>query len=129
MITPKLTIEEVETEFAAWRSTKKNNSPVPIPESLCNQVRVLLQTYSRAEVLRRCGLTINQARKKGLLSSCPSNQLIHDSQELNSFVKISIPHSTVQKATILNLRCNDKHLWLENPTDEQVQLIITTLMR
>lgn len=128
MITPKLTIEEVEAQLAAWRSTKKFNSPAPIPESICNQVRVLLQNYPRVEVLKRCGLTLHQAKKKGLLSPSTSVSLLNDTEEFNSFVKIPIPPSSYQKDRILNLHCGDKHLSLENPTDAQVQFIISTLL-
>lgn len=131
MITQDLTIEEVEAEFTVWRSTKKFRSPIPIPQSLCQQVQRLLQIYPQKEVLRRCGLTLQQARNKGLLPSSflAPTSLAHGKNEPNPFVKISMPYSSPQKATILNLHCSNKHLSLENPTDEQVQFIIDALLR
>jgi hypothetical protein len=133
MITPTLTIEQVEAEFAAWRNTKKFNSPAPIPETRCNHVRVLLQTYQQAEVLRRCGVTLQQARNKGLLPLTPVVHSSPETKELNPFVKIpmtqSTHHTISQKAMTLKLHCGDKHLSIDNPSDEQVQFIITTLLR
>lgn len=133
MPTSTLTIEQVEAEFAVWRSTKKFNSPTPIPEALCNHVRVLLQTDKRAEVLRRCGLTLQQARNKGLLGLTAPAHSSPEAKELNPFVKIPVIHSTIhsipQRVMNLNLRCGDKHLSLDNPSDEQIQFIITTLLR
>jgi hypothetical protein len=123
-----LTIEEVEADFAAWRVSKKLNSPTPIPEALCNQVRVLLQTYPRAEVLRRCGVTLQQARNKGLLTLTPA-VTIPENKELTPFVKIPMIQSVPLKAIILTLRCGDAHLSLDNPSNEQVQFIITTMLR
>jgi hypothetical protein len=128
MISPTLTIEAVKADFALWRSSKKFNSPTPIPEPLCNQVRVLLQTYPRAEVLRRCGVTLQQARNKGLLPLTPDNS-IPENKQLTSFVKIPLIQSTPLSTITLNLRCGDAHLSLDNPSNEQVQLIITTMLR
>lgn len=129
MYKPTLTIEEVEAEFATWRSGKKFNSPAPIPENLCNQIRVLLQRFPQTEVLRRCGVTLQQARNKGLIPLLSNNNPTSQTQELTSFVKIPMMHSTAQRTVMLNLHCGDAHLSLDNPSDEQVQFVITSMLR
>lgn len=129
MLTTKLTIEEVEAEFAIWRSTKKLNSPAPIPDSLCNQVRLLLQDFPQREVLKRCGMTLNQARLKGLL---PQTDTIHQAfaaQESNHFVKISMPHVAAKPSGMLTLHHGESHLSLDNPSNEQLQIILESLLR
>jgi hypothetical protein len=128
MVSPSLTIEAVEADFALWRINKKYNSPAPIPETLCNQIRVLLHTYPRAEVLRRCGVTLQQARSKGLLP-LTSDDSTSKNKELTPFVRIPLSPATPLKTITLSLRCGDAHLSLDNPSHEQIQLIITTMLR
>ena len=59
MPSPTLTIEEVEKEFAIWRSNKKGQSTVQ--ETLLHKVETLLKSHKYSIVLRRLGLSIQQA--------------------------------------------------------------------
>ena len=124
---PTLTIEEVEQAFTDWR-TNKNGNP-PIPEDLWDQVKILLSTHRRGEVLRRLRLTTQQARDKGIISV----EQYQGIETANSFIQIPYVPPTIETPSPprngLTLTRGDMHFSLEHPSDEQVQFIINTLLR
>ena len=120
-----LTIEEVESEFSIWRGSKKGRS---IPEALCKQVKILLASYHHNKVLKRLGLTLQQARDKDLL---PSTKPV-ESHLPTTFIKIPMVQPAIHvnsAAASLTLQRGDTQLSLNSPSDEQLQLIINTLFR
>ena len=122
-----LTIEEVEQAFTTWRNNKTGHPP--IPDILWDHVALLLKTHRRGEVLRRLRLTTQQVRDKGLLSIEPGSAL----QAQHTFIQIPLPQPAIQtitpKATSLTIQRGDTQLCLNHPSDEQIHLIISTLLR
>lgn len=127
MSTHALSIEEVEREFANWRSNK--NGQLQIPEVLCDQIKILLKSHQHSKVLRRFGLSMQQARNKGLLSSVDSPS----SHPSSPFVKVPMMqqpvYSVVNESTTLTVQRGDTKFSLSHPSNEQIQLIINTLLR
>jgi hypothetical protein len=130
MSTLTVTIEEIEREFVVWRSNKKGQPS--IPESLSNKVKIVLQSGRHSEVLRRLGLSMQQARNKGLLPS-PTLSERHTQNSPISFIKIPITQSAINAVSSdtksLTLQRGDIQLSLNHPSHEQIQLIINALLR
>jgi hypothetical protein len=127
MTHPVLTIEEVEQAFLTWRNNKKGNPS--IPDNLWEQVALLLKTYRRGEVLRRLGLTMQQIRDNGRIFIEQDS----DIQAPNKFINIPMPQpmmqTMTQKSSSLTIQRGDTQLCLSCPSDEQIHLIITALLR
>ena len=127
---PESTLEEVEEAFSNWRYNRRGKEG--IPDSLWEQVKILLKSYSRFELMRRLKLTTHQFREQGLI---PIKQ--DDSGELSpSFVRIPLaqPDSTVLEKKVdphhqLTIQRGEIQIVLERPSDEQIHFIITTLLR
>jgi hypothetical protein len=128
MLNTKLSIEEVEQAFLVWRNNKVGHQP--IPDNLWDQVAQLLKTHRRAEVLRRLRVSTQQARDKGII---PSTQCSDVGCVQNTFVQIPVPQPTIQPITqrtsSLTIQRGDTQLCLNHPSDEQIHLIINTLLR
>lgn len=122
-----LTLEEVEQEFSNWRYNRSGNES--IPNYLWEQVKILLTTYRRGELMQRLKLTTQQFKDKGLLSIKQDE----DPEITHSFIQIPSLPSTVdsitQKITSLTIQRGDTQMCLNHPSDEQIQLIINTLLR
>jgi len=99
-----LTIEEVEQAFTDWRTNKSGNPP--IPEGLWDQVKILLSTYRRGEVLRRLRLTIQQARDKGIVSV----EQYHGTETANPFIQIPL-YATNNRNTCAPAQRFNAHAW------------------
>lgn len=145
-----LTIEAVEEQFTIWRNSKKGHPA--IPAELCSHVQSLLQFYPHPLVLRRLGLTIQQARNKGLLlastttaATCTTNTAtkIDNSQSIQtpSFVQVTMPSSitnvaamqhkigvALPKTATLTLQRGDAQLSLTAASESQIQLIIQAFL-
>jgi hypothetical protein len=155
MLTKTLTLEEVEAQFANWRSNKQGHSAIPI--ELWDQVKILLASYPHAPVLYRLGLTMQQAKNKGLF---PEDKTIHLAAtkdvkrnyalssapivggQPNQFLKVrnfkqaknSVPEKSCLAVTQPNvitftLQRGDTQLSLTTSKDEQVELIIKTFLQ
>jgi hypothetical protein len=122
-----LSIEEVEKEFSSWRDNK--NGRIQIPEALCEQIKILLKSHQHSKVLRRLGLSMQQAKNKGLLPIADETESLPSSP----FVKVPMTKqpicSVVNEGTTLTLQRGDTKLSLGCPSNEQIQLIINTLLR
>jgi hypothetical protein len=129
MLTSTLTIEEVEREFAIWRSNKKGHV---IPESLSHKVKILLKSGKHSEVLRRLGLSMQQARNKGLLPSPNVSEHLPQNSP-DSFIKFPMTQPLINAvasgSSSLTLQRGDVQLSLNHPSHEQIQLIINTFLR
>lgn len=132
MTKPVLTIEEVEAKFDTWRKDKRGYKP--IPEDLWDQVKNLLKYYQRTTVLRRLGLSTEQARNKGLLATVSAEDI--STNTTNTFIKVPIMPTTVGKiaavpaqSTSIAITRGDLQCTLNNPSHEQLQLIINSLLR
>ena len=125
----ELTLEEVEQVFNNWRFNRRGNES--IPNSLWDLVKILLNNYSRFDLMRRLKLTTLQFRQQGLLSPLePADQKIPP-----LFTPIPRANSTaavLEKKTEtpnqLTIQRGEAHLCLSNPSDGQIQLIINTLL-
>ena len=122
MLTPKLTIEEVEQAFAVWRSTKKRTSP--IPDALCSQIKVLLKSYPPSKVFSRLGLSKQQARNKGLLPQSSSPSAITK----NHFIPLPTPQqislNNISQPGSVTIARGGTQLCLSNISDEQLRLVV-----
>ena len=127
MSTHTLSIEEVEREFSNWRSNKSGK--LQIPEALCDQIKILLKSHQHSKVLRRLGLSMQQARNKGLLPSASAAE----SHPSSPFVKVPMIqqpiYSVVNESATLTVQRGDTRFSLSYPSNEQIQLIIDTLLR
>lgn len=123
----ELTLEEVKESFSNWRYNRRGNEG--IPNHLWEQVKILLTTYQRSEIMRHLKLTTYQFREKGLI---PAKQ---DNVEIShSFIQIPFSNSTALETQVenqgrLTIQRGDTQLCLNQPSDEQIQLIINTLLR
>ena len=130
MMNHVLTIENVERSFANWRANKKQQPN--IPDALWAQVKILLKSNARSDILKRLGVTLKQARRKGVLADA-CNALTSS----NTFVQIPITQAAlpieVQSITSitnnLTIQCGELQMCLTSPSSEQLQLIINTFMR
>ena len=125
---PELTLEEVVQSFSNWRFNRHGHES--IPNYLWEQVKVLLKTHQRGELMRHLKLTTHQFREKGLISS-PQNNAVEIS---HSFVQIPLTHpADLEKQATqhsrLTIQRGDTQICLNHPSDEQIQLIINTLLR
>lgn len=123
----ELTLEEVEQGFSNWRYNRSGNES--IPNDLWEQVKILLTTYRRGEIMRRLKLTTQQFKNKGLIPIKQSEAL----EMTHSFIQIpSLPPtigSITQKTTTLTIQRGDTQMCLNHPSDEQIHLIINTFLR
>lgn len=125
---PELTLEEVKESFSNWRYNRRGNEG--IPNHLWEQVKILLTTYQRGELMRHLRLTTQQFREKGLISVKQDNH----SDVSYSFVQIPFTHPTVLEKQVethsrLTIQRGDTQMCLNQASDEQIQLIINTLLR
>lgn len=129
-----LTINTVEKAFKNWRINKTNLSE-RIPESLCNQVKILLQTYPCGKIFGRLGISRLQAINKGLfIQPTAVKQKLQQVSSKNSFVKIPITQLAIDTVTqknnnSLTLQHGDTKLSINCPSNEQIQLFICTILR
>jgi len=122
-----LSIEEVATQFATWRSNKQGNES--IPEYLWDQVKILLKSNTRRNVLHRLGLSTKQARDKGVLP-LPAT----DNSTINTFIKIPMTSEVINTArspqpASVTITRGDTQCTFSHPSNEQLQLIINTFLR
>jgi hypothetical protein len=125
----ELTLEEVKESFSNWRYNRRGGEG--IPNYLWEQVKILLTTHERVELMRHLKLTTHQFREKGLIPAKEDNNNIEAS---HSFVQIPFPHSSVLERQVesksrLTIQRGDTQLCLTQPSDDQVQLIINMLLR
>lgn len=124
----ELTLEEVEQEFSNWRYNRSGNES--IPNYLWDQVKILLTTYRRGELMRRLTLTTQQFKNKGLIPPIKQGE---DVEISHFFIQIpSLPLTVDQmteKITSLTIQRGDTQMCLTHPSDEQIHLIINTLLR
>ena len=125
---PELTLEEVKESFSNWRYNRRGNES--IPNHLWDQVKILLTTYQRVELMRHLKLTTKQFKEKGLI---PVKQDNH-TEVSHSFIQIPFAHLTTLKKqeenhSRLTIQRSDTQLCLNQPSNEQIQLIINTLLR
>jgi hypothetical protein len=124
----ELTLEEVKESFNNWRYNRRGGEG--IPNHLWEQVNILLSTHQRGEIMRHLKLTTQQFREKGLIPAKQNNNV----EVSHSFIQIPFPHPTVLENQVennskLTIQRGDTHLCLNQPSDEQIQLIINTLLR
>lgn len=123
---PELTLAEVKQSFSHWRFNRRGNES--IPDDLWEQVKILLLTYSRGEIMRHLGLTTQQFRERGLISSVQDNTI----EIAPTFVQIPSIHPVSIKnpvESILTIQRGDTQINLNHPTNEQIQLVINALLR
>lgn len=129
--TTTLTIAEVQSNFANWRNSKTGCQK--IPAELCSQVKILLNSCPNpSPVLRRLGLTKQQAINKGLVTAhtavpCSANL------KSNNFIQIPMPLSItateIPRVATANIKRGDAVLSLNINSDKQLQLIINAFIR
>ena len=124
----ELTLEEVKESFSNWRYNRRGGEG--IPNHLWEQVKILLTTYQRGEIMRHLKLTTHQFREKGLIPAMQDNNV----EVSHSFIQIPFPHPTVLERQVenksrLTIQRGDTQLCLNQPSDDQIQFIITTLLR
>ena len=129
MTQAELTLEEVKESFSNWRYNRRGGEG--IPNYLWEQVKILLTTHERAELMRHLKLTTQQFREKGLIPAKQDNNNIEAS---HFFVQIPSPQSTVSEKQVenksrLTIQRGDTQMCLNQPSDDQIQLIINTLLR
>jgi hypothetical protein len=120
----ELTLEEVASSFSNWRFNRRGNES--IPNHLWDQVKILLSTYPRGEIMRHLKLTTQQFREKGLISTIQDNNV----EASYSFVQIPLTHPTSvenQMKPRLTIQRGDTQISLHHPSDDQIKLIINTL--
>ena len=134
MNSQNLTIDAVEQAFKNWRINKTSLSE-QIPESLCNQVKILLQSYPYSKIFGRLGISKQQAiNKKLLIQPDGIKQKLQEVPLKNSFVKIPITQLvthpvTQQNNNSLTLKHGNTKLSINSPSNEQIQLFISTILR
>jgi len=116
----ELTLEEVTTSLNNWRFNRRGNES--IPNHLWEQIKILLSTYSRGELMRHLRLTTQQFREKGLgpMAQKNSTEISH------TFVQIPSAHTASMKSR-LTIQRGDTQIYLEHPSDSQIQLILNSL--
>ena len=124
----ELTLEEVKESFSNWRYNRRGGEG--IPNHLWEQVKILLTTHQRGELMRHLKLTTQQFREKGLIPAMQDNNV----EVSHSFIQIPFPHPTVLERQVenksrLTIQRGDTQLCLNQPSDDQIQFIITTLLR
>lgn len=141
-----LTIEAVEGQFAKWRATKQAHEA--IPDSLWEQIGILLKSYRTGEILLRLRLCHSQLKAKGLIPSANKQRLLAPT---NTFVEVppsptlmTLPTSTPQPMLVttsvtsatptpsvptpsLTLTRGEVTLTLSQPTDAHVHTIMACL--
>jgi hypothetical protein len=126
-ITP-LTLEAVEQEFLDWRAVKKGGEK--IPERLWEQIRILLKHYKRSLVLKRLGVTIQQAREQGMVLSAPKS--IITKKSVAPFIEIPLSGILPKPSAhtpMVTLKRGELVLSLEHPTEAQLHLLINTVVK
>jgi hypothetical protein len=121
----ELTLEEVKESFSNWRYNRRGNEG--IPNHLWEQVKILLTTHQRGEIMRHLKLTTQQFREKGLI---PTKQ--NDVDVSHSFVQIPFPHPAILEKQVeshcrLTIQRGDIQMSLHQPSEGQIKLIINTL--
>lgn len=124
----ELTLEEVKESFSNWRYNRRGNEG--IPNHLWEKVKILLVTYQRGELMRHLKLTTQQFREKGLIPPQDNN----NEEASHSFVQIPLAQPLsleiqVERCNRLTIHRGDTQLCLNQPSDEQIQNIINTLLR
>jgi hypothetical protein len=124
----ELTLEEVKESFSNWRYNRRGGEG--IPNHLWEQVKGLLMTHQRGEIMRHLKLTTQQFREKGLIPAKQDTNV----DVSHSFIQIPLAHPTVLEKQgdnngRLTIQRGDTTLCLNQPSDEQIQLIIATLLR
>lgn len=122
----EFTLAEVKQSFNNWRFNRRSNES--IPDFLWNQVKILLSTYSRGELMRHLRLTTLQFREKGLISTAQDN----DTAILPEFVQIPLTDSLSienQTESKLSIQHGNTQICLHHPTNEQIQLIMNAILR
>lgn len=124
----ELTLEEVKESFSNWRYNRRGGEG--IPNHLWEQVKILLTTHQRGELMRHLKLTTQQFREKGLIPAMQDNNV----EVSHSFIQIPFSHPTVLERQVANksrltIQRGDTQLCLNQPSDDQIQFIITTLLR
>lgn len=124
---PELTLEEVVQSFSNWRFNRRSHES--IPNYLWDQVKILLKTHQRGELMRHLRLTTQQFREKGLILLQQDNAV----EAPPSFVQIPLTHPTVLEKQVeqhsrLTIQRGDVQISLHHPSDEQIQCIINTLL-
>lgn len=124
----ELTLEEVQESFSNWRYNRRGNEG--IPNFLWEQVKILLTTYPRGKLMRHLKLTTQQFKDKGLIPFQQDNNI----EALPTFVQVSVAHPADRDTQIelhnrLTVKRGDTQLYLNQPSDEQIRLIINTLLR
>lgn len=124
----ELTLEEVKESFSNWRYNRRGGEG--IPNHLWEQVKLLLTTHQRGEIMRHLKLTTQQFREKGLIPAKQANTV----DVSPSFIQIPFPHPTVLEKQVennsrLTVQRGDTQLCLNQPSDEQIELIINIILR
>ena len=130
MTEPATTIEQLQAEFTHWRSNK--NGHRSIPEHLWNKAAHIKKSHPSDNVLKKLGLTTQQARKKGIIESKKREHDCSKERLSNQFIKIptnqSTTHSIATDVTITS-KNGDYQLSLKNASIEHLQLIIDKFLR
>lgn len=120
---PELTLTEVEQAFSNWRFNRKGNEG--IPNHLWEQVKALLATYPRGELMRRLKLTTLQFKEKGLIPAVQDN----NTQLSHSFVQIPVTYAVdgQEHTNRLTIQRSDIEMCIDRPSNDQIKLIINAL--
>lgn len=128
MTNQEVTIDSVAAEFAKWRKNKINASE-KIPAELWEQIKILLKSTSYSKIAKRLSLTVKQFRDNKLIPISKANNKISS----NSFISFPIdkdtlrPNEQIPEPTLTITRGEIK-CSIANPTSEQFQLIITSIL-
>jgi hypothetical protein len=125
MTNEAITIDSVAAQFASWRKNKVNGAE-KIPVELWEQIKILLKSTSYSKIAKKLGLSSKQFRNNKLLD-------VNNKAISNSFISFPIVKDTIKKTEQITepnltiIRGEVKCL-IANPTAEQFQLIITSIL-
>lgn len=123
MSTQTLTIDQVEKTLTIWRGNK--NGERIIPDKLWDEIKVLINLHGSSPVLKRLGISWEQARRKGLIATKPADTILKKRKTPSPFIKIShaIPTPHDRRPQLIFQR-GEAQLLLSDPSNEQIQLFI-----
>lgn|SRR3990167_10247521 len=125
MSTRTLTIDQVEKTFTIWRDNKDGKRT--IPDKLWGQVKALITLHGASPVLKRLGISWEQARRKGLIPTKSVGGSIKN-RKASPFIKIPQALPTAHdRRPQLTFQRGDAQLLLNDPSNEQIQLFINML--
>jgi len=125
MTTRTLTIDQVEKAFTIWRGNKDGKRT--IPDKLWGQVKALINSHGASPVLKRLGISWEQARNKGLIPTKSASGGLKKRKAPSPFIRIPQALPTHDRRPQLTFQRGENQLSMNDPSNEQIQLFIEML--